>query len=421
MALYSWNPAVATTAFIVVWLVLGLAIFLWLKAGEPLKQHTSVQSPPQQSVQSSPGAMQAGRDITFNVVSPPPSAPSAEEQTHENLVRNGDFEQGLDFWGTGWLELQVPNSEIARRKRFLAFNGALANWEPSPKESRTGTTSLRIEHDSPYAPQVYSTLSQMITVRRSTSYECIFWVKAEDVRGGLSLRIAPSRHDRPDAWDRYKRTADIGAYDWREYRLLFHSGDEERLDVRFAAEGPVKAWLDGVVVREKAPVTPAKGPSLPVTDPRRQSIPAKPSSRSLSEVVEAVYDAGCAGCSKGRIGIWNSGETRIADARVYLESISPGFQDKREFRWVGELRGKGIDIDGSFRKGHSHFEFMSHISERGRYVWRLEIAGGLNLTERHYLAKVVVEAKDASPYAFDVHIDTHSTLPLTIRPSGVPL
>src|SRR5262249_61175639 len=35
---------------------------------------------------------------------------------------------------------------------------------------------------------------------------------------------------------------------WQFYRLGFSSGDGTDLDIRFVAEGPLKAWVDDVVV-----------------------------------------------------------------------------------------------------------------------------------------------------------------------------
>ena len=155
---------------------------------------------------------------------------------------------------------------------------------------------------------------------------------------------------------------------------------------------------------------------------RRSEFPQHSRAGRRYEAFEAVFDyPRCHGCRKAdavRLGIWNSGEWQLGDVHVYLESITPGFQDKREFRWVGELRGKGININGSLRSGHSHFEFMSLISERGKYLWRLEIAGGFILPERSYVAKLVVEAEGIAPCPFEVHIDTLLDPPIVLRPDG---
>jgi hypothetical protein len=35
---------------------------------------------------------------------------------------------------------------------------------------------------------------------------------------------------------------------WKPYKLDFNSGDRVDLDIRFVAEGPLKVWVDDVVV-----------------------------------------------------------------------------------------------------------------------------------------------------------------------------
>lgn len=249
-ALNSWNAIVAFVAFWVVWLAVGLAVWRSFLA-------TPVSPPaatgPGQTVQGSPGSTtyQAGRDIIMNAPAPALSTAPTPRASPGHLIQNGSFEQGLEHWGTGWLEEQVGNRAVARRQRFLAFNGARANWFPSPEGRRPGSTCLRVEHETAYAPNVFSTLSQAVALRRSRNYEASFWVRTEHVDGpgGFVLRIAPSREDRPDLWDSVKVQVPPGPSDWREYRLRFNSGDEERYDVRFSAEGRVRAWIADVTLR----------------------------------------------------------------------------------------------------------------------------------------------------------------------------
>lgn len=97
-------------------------------------------------------------------------------------------------------------------------------------------------------------MSQAVTLTRSRNYEASFRVRAEHVdgAGGLVLGIAPHRVDRPDLWDRVKvqvPPVPPGSTDWREYHLRFNSIDQERYDVRFSAEGRVRAWITDVAVR----------------------------------------------------------------------------------------------------------------------------------------------------------------------------
>ena len=50
------------------------------------------------------------------------------------------------------------------------------------------------------------------------------------------------------AWDEPKVEVSGAGKGWQVYRLDFNSGDRVDLDIRFVAEGPLKAWIDDVVV-----------------------------------------------------------------------------------------------------------------------------------------------------------------------------
>lgn len=167
----------------------------------------------------------------------------------EELLENGGFEAGLQGWGTGWLEdLPALRSQITPHSRHVSLGGAVARWSQDFREKKSGVASLRIEHDTPYAPHVYTSFSQRIKIRRGSNYELRFWVKCEavDDSGGLVVRVAPSTED----WDRFKdqiRSRPRGK--WREVRVPF-SWDAAFVDVRFSGEGRVRAWIDDVTVVE---------------------------------------------------------------------------------------------------------------------------------------------------------------------------
>jgi len=163
------------------------------------------------------------------------------------LVQNGGFERGLKGWGTGLLEALPHVRPFASAHRFVPFGGAVARWFADAREARNGRRSLRVEHESHYAPHVFSTLSQRVPVERGAAYEARFWAKVEERgAGAFSLRAVPSR----DEWDRFKVKVHDGPARWRAYRLRFSTEDQGYVDLRFAAEGPVKAWVDDVTVRK---------------------------------------------------------------------------------------------------------------------------------------------------------------------------
>jgi len=169
------------------------------------------------------------------------------QRRRTTLVQNGGFERGLERWGTGLLETMPHIRPFASVHRFVPFGGAVARWFADARESRSGRRSLRVEHESHYAPHVFSTLSQRVPVRRSADYEARFWARVEEKgAGAFSLRVVLS----PGEWDRFKVKIHDGPERWRAYRLKFNSEDHAYVDLRSAAEGPVRAWIDDVVVRK---------------------------------------------------------------------------------------------------------------------------------------------------------------------------
>ncbi|MDO8475978.1 MAG: ATP-binding protein [Candidatus Rokubacteria bacterium] len=172
---------------------------------------------------------------------------SRPQRRRITLVRNGGFEQNLEGWGTGLLEDMPRIRPFASAHRFVPFGGAVARWFADARESHSGRRSLRVEHESTCAPHVFSTLSQRVPIERGAVYEAQFWAGVEEKgAGAFSLRAVTS----PREWDRFKVKIHGGPSWWRAYRLRFSSEDEGYVDIRFAAEWPVKAWIDDVAVRK---------------------------------------------------------------------------------------------------------------------------------------------------------------------------
>ncbi|TKS58097.1 MAG: hypothetical protein EWM73_03633 [Nitrospira sp.] len=172
---------------------------------------------------------------------------SRPQRRRITLVQNGGFERNLEGWGTGLLEDMPHIRPFASAHRFVPFGGAVARWFADARDSHSGRRSLRVEHESDYAPDVFSTLSQRVPIERGAVYQARFWARVEDKgAGAFSLRVALSRGE----WDRFKVKIRGGPSRWRAYRLRFSSEDQRYVDIRFAAEGPVKAWIDDVAVRK---------------------------------------------------------------------------------------------------------------------------------------------------------------------------
>jgi hypothetical protein len=73
-----------------------------------------------------------------------------------------------------------------------------------------------------------------------------FWAKVERMDHDGDLWLSPNGSS--VAWDEPRlEIAGVGK-GWQFYRLDFNSGDRTDLDIRFVAEGPLRAWIDDVVV-----------------------------------------------------------------------------------------------------------------------------------------------------------------------------
>ncbi len=172
----------------------------------------------------------------------------------ETLIEDGGFEQQAEGWGTGWFEDHVVHSGTVA----LAFNGARAQWYVDGRRPHTGRLALHVEHESPYAPHVFSSFSQRIKVQPRHRYEVRFWTYVEAIgRGAFALRVVPSRTTTPDEWDKFKAKVDpriVGR--WQEVRREFESGPDRFFDIRFVAETTLTAWVDDVSVTLLGPVAP---------------------------------------------------------------------------------------------------------------------------------------------------------------------
>jgi hypothetical protein len=117
--------------------------------------------------------------------------------------------------------------------------------------------------------------------------------------------------------------------------------------------------------------------------------------------------AACQDCTSltfVRLGVWNASDATVKNARVFLESLTPGWPGgRRELRWVGMQRGYGE----SFRPhgtmaAHAHVELLVR-QDLGR-AWTFDVGGTLP-GPAEQLAKIVIEADDMAPVFVEVQID----------------
>jgi len=149
-----------------------------------------------------------------------------ETRASKNLVRNGGFESGTEGWGT-----------------YTTSGSADSHGTLDTTERHSGIASFRFEYRSPKASDSWGALSQRIGgLRPRTSYAATFWAlvsKAEPEP--LFLTADPQAA---------VKTQIERVSGWREYRLVFNTGDADHVDLRFVIEAPAVVWIDDVVLHE---------------------------------------------------------------------------------------------------------------------------------------------------------------------------
>jgi hypothetical protein len=149
-----------------------------------------------------------------------------EARLLRNLVHNGGFEKGTDLWGAG-------------SSRGAEVRGAL-----DMTDRHSGAAAFRFDHGSPKPEDRWGSLSQRVTrLRPRTSYTATFWALVEQAEPKpLFLTV-----DRQGTNRTYVENTVAG---WREYRLVFDTGDSDHVDLQFVIEGPGTVWIDDVALRE---------------------------------------------------------------------------------------------------------------------------------------------------------------------------
>jgi hypothetical protein len=170
-----------------------------------------------------------------------------EARALQNRVRNGGFENGTDFWGTGYLEDRIRNDKVAeglKRLPYIISGGADSQGVLDTTDRHSGVAAFRFDHGSAKADTSWGSLSQRITrLRARTFYAATFWALVSRAEPKpLFLTTDPQWATRT-----YVENEIAG---WREYRYVFNTGDSDHIDLRFVIETPGTVWIDDVALRE---------------------------------------------------------------------------------------------------------------------------------------------------------------------------
>lgn len=156
-----------------------------------------------------------------------------EARLLQNFVRNGSFESGTDVW-------------TAARS-----TGADSRWTLDTADRHSGGAAFRFDYGSEKADDQWAALSQRITrLRPRTDYAATFWALVEQAEPKpLFLTTDP---------ESASRTYVENKAGWREYRLVFNTGDSNQVNLRFVIEAAGTVWIDDVALHELKPERPQK-------------------------------------------------------------------------------------------------------------------------------------------------------------------
>ena len=156
-----------------------------------------------------------------------------EARLARNFIQNGSFESGTDAW-------------TAAKSSSADARGAL-----DTTERHSGGAAFRFDYSSEKAPDQGVALSQRITrLRPRTAYSATVWALVEQAEPKPLFLTT----DQQSA----NRTYIENRAGWREYRLVFNTGDSDQIDLRFVIEAAGTVWIDDVALYELKQERPQK-------------------------------------------------------------------------------------------------------------------------------------------------------------------
>jgi hypothetical protein len=150
----------------------------------------------------------------------------AHSKEVENLIRNGDFEEGLIEW-------DLRQSE-----------GAVATMKEEKGESVKGRSCVYIDIDNVARTDAWhlSLYQEGHLLEEGQLYTLSFWAKAEEPRP-VALYVEQAA----DPWDEYGRVGVEVNEEWREYWTTFTASMDVPVWPRIAlGESDVSIWVDNV-------------------------------------------------------------------------------------------------------------------------------------------------------------------------------
>lgn len=193
-----------------------------VKAGQKPPRHAPAErlAPEQEKA----GAL-ASRSISPQ---PPP-----KRKTDYNLLRNGDFEAGLGFWGKG----QYGDKGVW-------WNSGNCQSNAFTQKGRDGNAALYISNPTPRGPHAFGTTVQQIAIQPGKEYRITLYAKGKGLASGGAINIIVD-----PAWRIRPIHLPAGSFDWQKFEGTFKL-PSSTAEFRILSEDIGEVWIDDIRITE---------------------------------------------------------------------------------------------------------------------------------------------------------------------------
>jgi hypothetical protein len=168
-----------------------------------------------------------------------------------NRIRNPGFEEGVAWWGSGYMEDGVRTRNWPGEIEILPYvispnpRETKSSGQHDPSVGHDSKSSYKFIHQTGRKEKHFGSLSQRVTgLRKNKSYVVSFWLKAaaDDIEPGTFF--VTTDYPWADAQPM------LLTKEWKQHVHRFNAGELDYADIRFVIQAPGTVWLDNVDVRE---------------------------------------------------------------------------------------------------------------------------------------------------------------------------
>ena len=192
----------------------------------------ALEPPPPADIQKAPPASPPA-PVLAAPSSPPVRPPNGK--TDYNLLRNGDFEAGLGFWGKG---------QYGDKGVWWNSGNCQSNAFAQKGSGRGGHAALYISNPTPRGPNVFGTTVQQIVIQPGKEYRITLYAKGKGLASGGAINISVD-----PAWGIRPIHLPAGSFDWRKFEGTFKLSSSTA-EFRIISEDVGEAWIDDIRITE---------------------------------------------------------------------------------------------------------------------------------------------------------------------------